>query len=101
MFELNKNPPINKGKIHKIIINLDDETVDIEYQVGYEEDGNFKSIGVNKLFLQDREEGTLEEGGEVIEEASTAHTDFITEFAAASKPETLALKILKAHGVKK
>ena len=88
MFELTKNSPINKAKLHKIIINLDDNTADIEYQVGYEEDGNFKSIGVNKLFLQDKE-------------ASTDHTDFLTEFTAAKDPEALALKTLEAHGVKK
>ena len=100
MFELNKNSPINKGKLHRIIINVDDSTADIEYQIGYEEDGNFKSIGVDKLFLQDREEERNEEDN-IIQEASTDFTDFITEFAAASKPEALALKVLKAHGVKK
>jgi len=100
MFELTKNLPINKAKLHKIIINLDDNTADIEYQVGYEEDGNFKSIGVDKLFLQDREEERDEED-KIIQEASTDYTDFLTEFTTAKDPGALALKALEAHGVKK
>lgn len=106
MFELKKNPPINKAELHKIIIDVRGKTVDIEYQVGYEEDGDFKSIGVDKLFLQDkeevREESDVEGDGEiVVQEAITDYTDFIKAFATAKKPDTLALKELETHGIKK
>lgn len=100
MFELNKNSPINKGKLHRIIINVGDNTADIEYQTGYEEGGDFKSIGVDKLFLQDREEEQDDEGN-ITQEASTDHADFIKEFATAKEPGALALKELEIHGIKK
>lgn len=100
MFELTKNSPINKGKLHKIIINQNDNTADIEYQVGYEDGGVFKSIGVDKLFLQDRIEERDEEDN-IIQEASSDYTDFIQEFSAAKEPSALALKELEIHGIKK
>jgi len=99
MFELRKNPPINKAELHKIIIDVRGKTVDIEYQVGYEEDGAFKGIGVDKLFLMDRTEE--KDGEKVIREASSGYTDFIKAFATAKKPDTLALKELETHGIKK
>lgn len=99
MFELTKDSPINKAKLHRIIIDVLGETVDIEYQMGYEEAGNFKSIGIDKLFLQDK---TEEKDGEVIiQEASSDYSDFITEFASVKKPDALALKELEIHGIKK
>ena len=100
MFELKKDSPINKGKIHRIIINQNDNTADIEYQVGYEEDGNFKSIGVDKVFLQDMEEEKDEEGN-ITQEKSTDYSDFLKDFKDAEDPERLAIKILEKKNIKK
>ena len=93
MFELNRKPPINKGELHSIIIDFVGNTVDIQFQVGYEEEKKFKSIGVDRLFLKDVEE-EKDKDGKIIEEKSTVFTDFMAKLNHEGDTIEIALKTL-------
>jgi hypothetical protein len=81
LFDINKpkTPWINKGQLYQVIVELEDQpNADIQYKEGYlDADGNFVVCGVNKVHLQDRKEQKDEEGN-IIQEASTDFTDFMT-----------------------
>jgi hypothetical protein len=81
LFDINKpkTPWINKGQLYQVIVELGDQpNADIQYKEGYlDADGNFVVCGVNKVHLQDRKEQKDEEGN-IIQEASTDFTDFMT-----------------------
>ena len=98
MFELNRKPPINKGELHSIIINFIFNTVDIQFRIGYAEGKEFKSIGVDRLFLKDVEE-EKDKDGKIIEEKSTVFTDFMTKLNHEGDTIEIALKTLKERGV--
>jgi len=93
MFELNRKPPINKGRLHAIIINLEGDTVDIEFRVGYEEEKKFKSIGTDRLFLQDKE-AVKDEKEKIIEKETTDFTDFMDKLNHEGDTIEIALKTL-------
>ena len=93
MFELKRNPPINKGELYSIIIDFVGNTVDIQFQVGYEEEKKFKSIGVDRLILKDVEE-EKDKDGKIIEEKSTVFTDFMTKLNHEGDTIEIALKTL-------
>jgi len=94
MFELNRKPPMNKGELHSIIIDLEGNTVDIQFKVGYEEEKKFKSIGVDRLFLKDAEE-EKDKDGKIIEEKSTVFTDFMSKLNHEGDTIDIALGTLR------
>ena len=98
MFELNRKSPINKGELHKIIIDLAGNTVDIEFKVGYAEGKEFKSIGVEKLYLQDRIE--LKDGQDkTVQEKSTDFTDFMNKLNHEGDTIDIALQTLRERKI--
>ena len=101
MFELNKKSPINKAKLHSTVIDHIGKTVDIEYEVGYLEDGNFKSIGVDKLFLQDQEEKRDEKTGEIIQEEKKDYSDYMKKLETETDIEKINMNTLREKGVAK
>ena len=82
MLLLNKEGPINKAKVRKIIIEMSDTpNADIEFDVGYEDlRGEFNSIGVDHIHLDD-------------------YVDFKKEFESAKDPLVLAEKVLDSKKV--
>ena len=94
MLLLNKEGPINKAKVRKIIIEMSDTpNADIEFDVGYEDSGGeFVSIGVDHIHLEDKDAEIKDE--EIISAKKTDYTDFKKEFEAAKDPLVLAEKIL-------
>ena len=83
-----KNPLVSKGKLHQLIIEFGNvPNADIQYYEGYlDTEGNFVSLGVNKIHLQDREE-EKDEDGNVIQEASTDFSDLLDLIHSTSNLE--------------
>lgn len=99
MFELNRKGLINQSKISKIIIEPEQVNADIDFKIGYLDDGgNFISIGVDHFHIEDRAE-QKDEKGKVIEKAKTDYTEFLAEFAKAKDPMKLAEDILLTKSI--
>lgn len=102
IFDLTREVPWNKGRLHRTIFDHVGKMVDIEFEVGcLKSDGSFFSTGVDKLPLQDQEEQKDMTTGKITAEAKTDYTDFLAEFAKAKDPEKLVLSQLEKHGIKK
>jgi len=100
MLLLNKEGPINKAKVRKIIIEMSSETpnADIEFDVGYEDSrGEFVSIGVDHVHLEDKDAEIKDD--KIISPKKTDYTDFKKEFEAAKDPLIFAEKILNSKKV--
>jgi hypothetical protein len=91
-FDINKpkTPWINKGDLFQVIVELGQTpNADIQYKEGYlDADGNFVVCGVNKVHLQDRKEQKDEEGN-IIQEASTDFTDFMSVLLSVQTADEL------------
>ena len=94
MLLLNKEGPINKAKVRKIIIEISDTpNADIEFDVGYEDSGGkFVSIGVDHIHLEDKDAEIKDD--KIISPKKTDYTNFKKEFEAAKDPLIFAEKIL-------
>jgi hypothetical protein len=81
MFECKneRNSQVTHGKFSKMITEAGlTPNADLLYEEGYlNADGEFVSLGINTLHLQDREEQKDEEAGNVTQGASTDYTDFM------------------------
>lgn len=75
MFDIiTDNAAINKGRLYQVIIDFNTTTpnADVQYQEGYiNEQGDFISLGINKVHLQDRVRSEKET-------ASSEYTEFIS-----------------------
>ena len=101
MFELTKISPVKKAKLHRTIIDHIGKTIDIEYEVGYLEDTNFRPIGVDKLFLQDQEEKRDKKTGKITQEAKSDYSDYMKKLETETDIEKIDMDTLREKGVAK
>jgi len=90
-----KNPMITKGQVHQLIMEFGETpNADIQYKEGYlDADGNFVSLGVNKLHIQDREE-QKDKDGNITQEASSDYSDLRAMIADTTDLESDLEKFL-------
>jgi len=93
--ENSNNPMVTKGQIHQLIIEFGETlNADIQYKEGYlDADGNFVSLGVNKLHIQDKEE-QKDEDGNITQEASSDYSDLRAMMAGTTDLESDLEKFL-------
>lgn len=89
------HPSVSKGELYQVIIEFaPTPNADIQYREGYEyPEGEFISLGVNKIHFQDMPE-VRDEGGELVTPAITEFSDLMARLNATADTEAEAEAIL-------
>jgi len=97
--DLNETKTISKAKLSRLIIDFEGKTVDIEYKVLIMDETGKKEIGVDKIFLQDKEAVIDPDAGEEIAPASYEYTEFMSALKRGVDPKTLLIQVMRKKGV--
>ena len=97
--DLNEIKTISKAKLSRLIIDFEGKTVDIEYKVLIMDETGKREIGVDKVFLQDREAEIDPDTGKEIAPASYEYTEFMSALKRGVDPKTLLIQVMRKKGV--
>jgi len=97
--DLNETKTISKAKLSKLIIDFEGKTVDIEYKILIMDETGKRELGVDKVFLQDREAEIDPDTGKETSPASYEYTEFMSALKRGVDPKTLLIQVLRKKGV--
>jgi len=97
--DLNEIKTISKAKLSRLIIDFEGKTVDIEYKVLIVNETGKREIGMDKVFLQDREAEIDPDTGKEIAPASHEYTEFMSALKRGVDPKTLLIQVMRKKGV--
>jgi len=97
--DLNEIKTISKAKLSKLIIDFEGKTVDIEYKVLIVDETGKREIGVDKIFLQDKEAEIDPDTGKETSPASYEYTEFMSALKRGVDPKTLLIQVMRKKGV--
>ena len=99
MFDIKEgsHPAVSRGRLRQVIIEFTPTpNADIQYDEGYEDLGEFTSLGVNKIHFQNMPEGR-DGKGELVRRATTEFSDLLARLNAVADIGAEAEAILIEH----
>jgi len=97
--DLNETKTISKAKLSRLIIDFEGKTVDIEYRILIVDETGKREIGVDKVFLQNKEVEIDPDTGKEIAPASCEYTEFMSALKRGVDPKTLLIQVMRKKGV--